>query len=85
MPKLLEEKNAKTAKIWKKCGTSTGFAKLIFILVLSVMVPKNSPRQKSSRSEGLGVQIGLNVSEAKNIGEWCDVRHTMCDARHTSV
>jgi hypothetical protein len=34
---------------------------------------------------GFSVQIGLNVSEGKNVGEWCDVRHTMCDARHTSV
>ena len=71
--------------IWKKRGTSAGFAKLIFILVLSVTVSKSNPRQRSSRGEWLGVQIGLNVSEGKNIGEWCEVRHTMCDARHKSV
>ena len=83
-------KSGKSVETWK-CGTSAGFAKLLFIMMLSVTVFKAVRVKESSRNGciaveiGFSVYIGLNVSEGRNVGGWCDVRHTMCDARHISV
>ena len=91
MPKLLEKKkkckgeNGKGKRISEKAPPFRFSRRLFILLSLG-----HACCQK--KVFNTYVDIGPNGSSslrsvacAHKVGEWCDVRHTMCDARHRGV
>ena len=96
MPKLLEKKICKSengkGKMWKSFGTLFGFCKWLFIYVwVTASAAKKSStcinawRGYRAQHSSTSPQRLWGIACAKNVGEWCDVRHTMCDVRHRGV
>ena len=86
---LLEEKNCEKEKTAKKSGPESFPKSYYLYCYFFVTASKGFPCTQPLRCKRVKCESSFNmvccVPCAKNIGEWCDVRHTMCDARHISV